>query len=104
LAEIDLLIAKGCVDIVPANAAPAGANTRLLPIRVGTLSRDPVMVIHAIGLVERTDPAVAVRLRGRRPIQTAHLGVSSQCPRRLPHRRITDGHETPAAGRFLSEG
>lgn len=64
LAEIDLLIAKCCVDIVLANAPGAGQRSHemvTIPIRLDTLSGHPVVVIRAIGIVERTDLEVAVR-------------------------------------------
>jgi hypothetical protein len=64
LAEIDLLIAKRCVDIDLADA-PGGVrrNYEMVtrPIRLDTLSSDPAVVIRAIDIVERTDLAVAVR-------------------------------------------
>ena len=64
LEEIDLLIAKCCVDIVLANAPGSGQRSYemvTIPIPLDTLSGDPAVVIRAIGIVERTDLVVAVR-------------------------------------------
>jgi hypothetical protein len=64
LAEIDLLIAKSCVDIVLPNAPGSGQHSyemATIPIRLDTLSGDPAVVIRAVGIVERTDLVVAVR-------------------------------------------
>lgn len=64
LAEIDLLIAKRCVDINLAEV-PGGVqrNYEMVtrPIRLDTLTRDPAVVIRAIDIVGRTDLVVAVR-------------------------------------------
>jgi len=64
LAEINLLIAKCCIDIVLGNAT--GSDRRsyemvTIPIRLDTLSGDPAVVIRAIGIVERIDLLVAIR-------------------------------------------
>jgi hypothetical protein len=64
LAEIDLLIAKRCVDIVLADASGGGPRSYEMvtrPIRLDTLSSDAAVVIRAIDIVERTDLEVAVR-------------------------------------------
>ena len=64
LAEIDLLIAKSCVDIVLANRSGSGQLSYemvTIPIRLDTLSGDPAVMIRAVGIVERTDLVVAVR-------------------------------------------
>lgn len=63
LAEIDILIAKPCVDIDLADAHGAQRNYEMVttPIRLDTLSGDPAVVIRAINIVERTDLVVAVR-------------------------------------------
>lgn len=64
LAEIDLLIAKSCVDIVLASGPGSGQLSYemvTMPIRLDTLSGDPAVVIRAVGIVERTDLVVAVR-------------------------------------------
>lgn len=64
LAEIDLLIAKCCLDIGLANAPGCGQHRYEMvtsPIRLDTLSGDPAVVIRAIGIVERTNLVVAVR-------------------------------------------
>jgi hypothetical protein len=64
LAEIDLLIAKCCVDIVLADAPDSGQRSYemvTVPIRLDTLSGDPAVVIRAIGIVERTDLVLTVR-------------------------------------------
>lgn len=63
LAEIDLLIAKCCADIVLAEAPGSGGRSYEMvtrPIRLDTLS-DPAVLIRAIGIVECTDLVVAVR-------------------------------------------
>lgn len=62
LGEIDLLIAKCCVDVVRFNA-PAQRDYELVtsPIRLDTLSGDPAVVIRASGSVERIDMVVAMR-------------------------------------------
>ena len=65
LAEIDLLIAKCCVDIVVANTTGSGQRSyemATIPIRLDTLSGDPAVVIRAIGIVELTDLVLAMRL------------------------------------------
>lgn len=64
LAEIDLLIAKRCVDIDLADiAGGVQRNYEMVtrPIRLDTLSSDPAVVIRAIDIVERTDLVVAVQ-------------------------------------------
>ncbi|MCV7401595.1 hypothetical protein H7K24_15750 [Mycobacterium fragae] len=64
LAEIDLLIAKRCVDIVLADAAGGGERSYEMvtrPIRLDTLRSDAAVVIRATGIVERTDLGLAVR-------------------------------------------
>lgn len=64
LAEIDLLIAERCVDIVLAGGEGGGQRSYDMvtrPIRLDTLSSDPAVVIRAIGIVQRTDLVVAVR-------------------------------------------
>jgi hypothetical protein len=62
LAEIDLLIAKCCVDFANAPRSLQGSYEMITnPIRLDTLSDDPAVVIRAIGITKRTDLAVAVR-------------------------------------------
>src|SRR3954471_7116723 len=62
LAEIDLLIAKCCVDFVDARCSLQHCYEMITnPIRLDTLSGDPPVVIRAIGITKRTDLAVAVR-------------------------------------------
>lgn len=62
LAEIDLLIAKCCVDFVNAPASLQRSYEMVtIPIRLDTLSGDPAVVIRAIGIVERTHLVVAMR-------------------------------------------
>lgn len=64
LAEMDLLIAKRCADIVLADATGGGERSYEMvtrPIRLDTLSSDAAVVIRATGIVERTDFGLAVR-------------------------------------------
>ena len=64
LGEIDLLIAKCCVDIDLADAPSSGQHSYemvAIPIRLDTLNGDPTVVIRAIGIVARTDLVVVVR-------------------------------------------
>jgi hypothetical protein len=62
LAEIDILIAKCCVDFVNAPRSLQRSYEMITtPIRLDTLSGDPAVVIRAIGIIKRTDLVVAVR-------------------------------------------
>ncbi|OBI27644.1 hypothetical protein A5709_04940 [Mycobacterium sp. E1386] len=72
LSEIDLLIAKCCVDIVGASSSGSGSGSGsgqrsyemvTTPVRLDTLSGDPWMVIRSTGSVERTHLVVSVRFQ-----------------------------------------
>jgi hypothetical protein len=64
LGTIDLMIAK-CEDIALVDLSDSGGprsyEMATTPIRVEALSGDPVVVIRATGVAERTDLALAVR-------------------------------------------
>lgn len=62
LADIDILIAKCCADIVLADPPGSGQHSYEMvtrPIRLDTLS-DPAVMVRAIGITARTDLVVAV--------------------------------------------
>jgi hypothetical protein len=62
LAEIDLLIAKCCVDFANAPGSLQRSYEMItIPVRLDTLSGDPAVVIRAIGIIKHTDLVVAVR-------------------------------------------
>ncbi|OBK14398.1 hypothetical protein [Mycobacterium asiaticum] len=64
LAEIDLLIARRCVDIDLADTPGDRQRSYALdtnPVRLDTLSSDPAVVIRSVGIVDRTDLVIAVR-------------------------------------------
>lgn len=66
LAELDLLIAKCCINTALANASGTGQRSYEMvtnPIRLDTLSGESAVVIRAIGVVERTDLVVAMRFK-----------------------------------------
>lgn len=105
LAEIDLLIAKCCVDII--GATPSGSRFAqrryemvTAPIRLDTISGDPTVVIRYTGIAERTELAVSLRFeaedRFTQRTLTFHHDVGGVCltaqspvvTRRMPLRRF----------------
>lgn len=92
LSEIDLLIAKCCVDIVGASSSGPGSGSgsgrwtyemATTPIRLDTLSGDPSVVIRSTGSVERTHLVVSVRFevidRFRQCTYTFHHDFGDVC-------------------------
>lgn len=104
--DVDLLIAKCCIDVVLAVASGAGQCSHEMvtrPIRLDTLSGDPAVVIRAVGNLARTDLVVAVRFEiddrfKQRTLVFHHdfgdICLTAESPvatRRLPLSRLRSG-------------
>jgi hypothetical protein len=104
LAEIDLLIAQCCVDIVLPDSGQRSYDMVTNPIRLDTLGRDLAVLIRGADVVGRVDLVVALRLDfenrlNQRKVVFQHdygdVCLSTDSPvvtRRLPLSRIRFDH------------